>query len=153
MVVQIIQNIINTLNWDSYSVASAILHMKTLIASWERKRAMGVIPYLLLMSLTVLLGYIIFRVQVRNDYKLRSELSPVSTILEILIFAVHANLPYTFLHVSWPALPALPKNKIQLNVGLIIIVVGFAVTLIAMSRLGFQKALGRFFIAKQETLK
>ncbi len=104
---------------------------------------MGVISYLLLLSLTVLLGYFVFRVQVRRDYERRSELSPVSTILEFLIFAVHANLPYTFLSVSWPALPALPENKIQLFVGMSIIGVGFGFTVIAMSGLGFRKALGQ----------
>ncbi len=114
-----------------------------------KKRPIGIIPYLLLLGLTVLLGYFVFRIRVRKDYEQKKELPLGSTLLEFLIFAIHANLPYTYWAINWLGLPAFPKNPAQMVVGILFMGVGFAYTIIAMGSLGFRKAMGQ----KQITLK
>jgi protein-S-isoprenylcysteine O-methyltransferase Ste14 len=104
---------------------------------------MKIITYLILSFLVMLLGYITFRIFVRNDYKREGKLSGFSTTLEFLIFAGHANLSYVFLPVKWPGIPSFPENQFQVAFGLLLMLVGLVLTLSAMSGLGFQKAFGR----------
>ncbi|MCP4142091.1 MAG: hypothetical protein GY755_17750 [Chloroflexi bacterium] len=99
--------------------------------------------YLLLYFLTILFAYYVFRIVVRKDYKEKGELSNYATFLEFLIFAIHANLSYTFLSAPYPAIPPLPENLLQKIVGLTIFIIGIFITIWAMSGLGFKKALGQ----------
>ena len=101
------------------------------------------LTYFLLSSLTILLAYLVFRVFVRRDYERKKKLSALSTLLECLVFAAHANLSYAFLPAKWPALPAFPENDIQTAVGLGLVGTGTVFTIWAMSKLGLQKALGQ----------
>ena len=99
--------------------------------------------YLLLSLLTTLLGYFVFRVAVRKDYQKKGKLSNFSTFLEFLIFAVHANLSYTFLPAPYPEIPPLPENCAQTTLGIDFLLIGIFFTLWAMSGLGFKKAFGQ----------
>jgi len=101
---------------------------------------MNIAAYLILSSLTVLFGYLVFRVAVRRDYEREGKLSAFSTALEFLAFALHANLSYTFLPTKWPALPG---NEFHSALGLSILAIGLVITLWSMSSLGFCKALGQ----------
>lgn len=92
---------------------------------------------------TLAFGYLVFRVFVRRDYATKGKLSAASTILEFVIFALHANLAYTFLEAQWPDIPPLPASKLQVWFGLGLIVLGAGLTLWAMSGLGFKKAVGQ----------
>jgi protein-S-isoprenylcysteine O-methyltransferase Ste14 len=103
---------------------------------------MNIYLYLILNSSAILFGFLVFRVFVRKDYEHKGGLSKLSTTLEFLIFALHANLCYTFLPVRWPLLPALPENKFQLGFGFGLMAVGLLLMLWAMSGLGFKKAIG-----------
>ena len=98
--------------------------------------------YLILSSLMVLFGYLIFRVKVRKEYERRGRLSAFSASLECLVFALHANLSYTFLPARWPTLPSLPDREFHSAVGFAIFAIGTILTLWSMISLGFPKALG-----------
>jgi len=104
---------------------------------------MKIAPYLILSSLMVLFGYLVFRVVVRREYERRGRLSAFSTSLECLVFALHANLSYTFLPASWPTLPSFPDNEFQSAVGFGTIAIGAVVTLWSMIGLGLRTALGQ----------
>jgi protein-S-isoprenylcysteine O-methyltransferase Ste14 len=104
---------------------------------------MRIASYLILSSLMVLFSYLVFRVAVRREYERRDRLSAFSTSLECLVFALHANLSYTFLPARWPALPSLPDDEFHSAVGFGIVSIGIVVTLWSMISLGLRKALGQ----------
>ena len=104
---------------------------------------MNPLIYILLLLLTITFGYFVFRVAVRRDYQKTGKLSNLSTFLEISIFAIHANLSYTFLPAPYPEIPGFPESSAQTVFGVGVIVVGIFFTLWAMSGLGFKKALGQ----------
>jgi len=104
---------------------------------------MKIASYLSLLSLVVLFGYLVFRVAVRRDYERKGRLSAFSTLLEGLIFFLHANLSYTFLPARWPAFPSLPDNEFHNAVGLGILAIGIVITLWSMISLGLCRALGQ----------
>jgi len=99
--------------------------------------------YLLLCLLTILLAYYVFRIVVRKDYRNKGELSNFSTALEFLIFAVHANLSYTYLPAAYPKMPPFPDNQIQTILGIGLLVIGIFLTIWTMSGFGFKKAIGQ----------
>jgi hypothetical protein len=99
--------------------------------------------YVVLSSLLILFSYLVFRVKVRSDYERGGRLFAVSTLLECLVFCLHANLSYTFLPARWPALPSLPDNEFHSAVGLGILAIGTVITLWSMISLGLRKALGQ----------
>ena len=74
---------------------------------------MNVYIYLLVYLLTILFAYYVFRVVVRKDYEEKGKLSNYATVLEFLIFAVHANLSYTFLPAPYPKMPLYPESQFQ----------------------------------------
>ena len=104
---------------------------------------MNIYLYLLLYILTILFAYYVFRVVVRKNYQKKGELSNYATVLEFLIFAVHANLSYTFLPAPYPEMPAYPDNQLQVRLGISFLIIGIFLTLWAMSGLGFKKACGQ----------
>jgi protein-S-isoprenylcysteine O-methyltransferase Ste14 len=104
---------------------------------------MNPLIYILLSLLTIAIGYFVFRVAVRRDYQEKGKLSNLSTFLEFFIFALHANLSYTFLPAPYPEIPALPESSVQRTLGLSIMILGIFFTLWAMSGLGFKKAVGK----------
>ena len=104
---------------------------------------MNVYIYLLVYLLTILFAYYVFRMAVRKDYEKKGKLSNFATVLEFLIFAVHANLAYTFLPAPYPKMPLYPENQFQKILGIGFLIIGIFLTLWAMSGLGFKKALGQ----------
>ena len=101
--------------------------------------------------LVLVAAFLVFRGPVRFDYLNKGSLSVTSTILETLIFALHANLPYLYLAVPWPQLPALPENLWLRYLGLSIILVGTILTLAIMAYLGFSTSLGSGTSTLRET--
>lgn len=104
---------------------------------------MNIASYLILSSLMLLFGYLVFRVAVRRDYERKGRLSAVSILLECLVFFLHANLSYTFLPAKWPVLPSLPDNEFYSALGLSFLAIGLMITLWSMISLGVRKALGQ----------
>ncbi len=104
---------------------------------------MKLLPAISLSLLTTAAGFWVFRVKVRRDYRQLEKLTPLSAWLEILIFALHANLMYIFLPAPWPELPSLPRNPFHLAGSTLLILGGLLLTLSTMSNLGFKKAVGQ----------
>ena len=104
---------------------------------------MNIASYLILSSLMILFSYLIFRVVVRRDYAKKSRLSAFSTILECLVFCLHANFSYTFLPAKWPDIPTLPDNELHSTLGLGILSIGLVITLWSMINLGLREVLGQ----------
>ncbi len=90
----------------------------------------------------LIFSWTVFRVVVRHDYLHRGSLSFSATALEFLVFALHANLPYLYLHTPWPLFPPLPNNQLQIIPGSVLVAVGLLTTLVFMARLGYQTTLG-----------
>ena len=67
------------------------------------------LPLFIISSIILLLlGFIIFRVIVRREYKSKGKLSWIGSGSEFVIFALHINFSYSFLNVSWPWWPDMP---------------------------------------------
>jgi protein-S-isoprenylcysteine O-methyltransferase Ste14 len=101
--------------------------------------------YLRFIIFSVLLGvfsFIVFRIVVKRDYEKRSKLSPLSYLLELLVFALHANLVYLALPVKWPNLPALPDNRYILAIYWTLILSGLLILLISWFKLGTLPSFG-----------
>ena len=100
------------------------------------------IAYIISSIILILLSFLVFRVVVRKDYLNKGRLSPISYVLEILIFALHANFAYVFLPVDWPDIPHFPDNKIITYSSTVTIVVGLCILIYAFLNLGYQPSLG-----------
>jgi len=92
---------------------------------------------------TLFAAVLIFRVVVRRDYLQHGKLGGLSVFLEFVIFGLHANLPYLYLGVPWPAMPPAPENPAQLYLGLAVSILGLLATLAIMAHLGFGTTVGQ----------
>ncbi len=101
-----------------------------------------VITYIVSSVILILLSLLVFRVIVRKDYLSKGRLSVVSYLLEILIFALHANLVYVFLPVDWPGMPPFPDDYVIICSSIATIFVGFIILIFAFLNLGYQPSLG-----------
>lgn len=101
------------------------------------------IRYLLFSFVFILFSFLVFRVVVRNDYLKKHKLTLLAYLLELLVFAVHANLMYLFIPVRWPNLPALPESLILNIFSIIVFCFGLIILLIAWFRLGTGTSFGQ----------
>ena len=101
------------------------------------------IKYLVSSAILILFSFLVFRIVVRNDYLKKSKLSPLSYILEFVVFAVHANLMYLFIPVKWPDLPSLPEDLTLKILFLVILCLGLVILLIAWFGLGSKRSFGQ----------
>ena len=99
--------------------------------------------YLVCSVILILFSYLVFRVVVRKDYLKKSKLSALSYILEFIVFAVHANLMYLFIHVKWPDLPSLPDNLTLKLFFLVMLILGLVILIIAWFGLGTGRSFGQ----------
>ena len=98
--------------------------------------------YILFSTILILFGFFVFRVFVRNDYLKKHKLTPLSYLLEVLVFAVHANLMYMFLPVKWPNFPPFPNSWFLNTLATIVFCFGLIILLIAWFRLGTGTSFG-----------
>ena len=98
--------------------------------------------FLLCSALLIAAAYLVFRIVLRRDYARHQRLSWYSTLLEFLIFLLHANLSYLFVPAVWPGLPILGTNNALNTIGFLLIAVGLAVVITSMTRLSFTITLG-----------
>jgi protein-S-isoprenylcysteine O-methyltransferase Ste14 len=101
--------------------------------------------YLISAFLLLIAAFIIFRIIVRRDYERRGRLTLLSTLLESLIWDPYFGFPYIYNSSSWPAfwLSDQDVNPVLRYAGMILIGVGLAMTLAAMTLLGFGRSLGQ----------
>ena len=98
--------------------------------------------YIIIAVLFLLFSYVVFRVVVKRDYKKHMKLTPISYILEVLVFAFHANSIYLILPSQWPQLPSLPEDLILKTVSIVIFSIGVFILVISYVSLGNKPSLG-----------
>ena len=82
--------------------------------------------YLLFSLLTIIFGYVVFRLFAKKDNERKGKLTKFATLLEFLIFAAHEHLAYTFLPAIYPKMPHLPENQIQSIIGAGLMILGIS---------------------------
>ena len=100
------------------------------------------IKFLIISLAFLLFAYCVFRVIIRRDYKHHLKLSPSSYILEIIVFAVHANLFYLTIPTKWPDFPSLPESLELRIISATLIGIGIIILLISWFGLGTETSLG-----------
>ena len=98
--------------------------------------------YLVCSATFVLFGFFVFRKIVRTDYLKKSKLSTLSSSLEVLVFAFHANFIYLFLPVKWPNLPSLPDSLALRVISIILFFFGLVILIISWFGLGSGTSFG-----------
>ncbi len=98
--------------------------------------------YLIFSIVFLLFAFIVFRVKVKKDYMNRQKLSVFSSILEVLVFAIHGSSLYLVLPTKWPYLPQMPENLVVTNVFRVMIVVGIIILFISWFKLGTKASMG-----------
>ena len=104
---------------------------------------MRIAVYVLAAFFLLGLAWLIFWVVVRRDYRRHGRLTWPSILLEVLIFALHANVSYRYIPADWPALPSLPESPFHRTLGLLIVAAGLTGAVLAMANLGFRRAFGQ----------
>jgi protein-S-isoprenylcysteine O-methyltransferase Ste14 len=94
--------------------------------------------------LLVLAAFLVFRVLVRRDYGRRGRLTPVSSALELLIWALFVSFPYLYNPPEWvwfwrPGVPVSPPLRL---VGLICTAAGLLLAFGVMVWFGLRRAFG-----------
>jgi len=101
------------------------------------------LKYLVCSAVLVLFSLFVFRVVVRRDYLNKSKLSTLSSSLEVLVFALHANFIYLFMPVKWPNLPSLPDSMALKIISVLLFFFGLAILIIAWFGLGSGTSFGQ----------
>ena len=96
--------------------------------------------YLISALLLLVASLVVFRIFVRRDYRRKGRLMPFSTLLEVLIFAVHGTFTYIYIPSDWPALH---DGLILTVVGVVSLGVGLAIVITALIGLGLRRSLGQ----------
>jgi protein-S-isoprenylcysteine O-methyltransferase Ste14 len=94
--------------------------------------------------LLLALAYMVFRVIVRREYRLRGRLTGWSSTLQLLVFAGLMAFPYLFNPPEWTLswMMAGPTSRQQQILGLVIILLGFLVAFGTMGWFGMRRAFG-----------
>ncbi|MFN2235344.1 MAG: methyltransferase family protein [Anaerolineales bacterium] len=105
------------------------------------------IHLLIFLLLTLLLlgaAYLVFRVIVRRDYRLRGKLTWMSSTLQLLVFIGLMSYPYLYNppEWAWSWLLVGPTSLQQQITGLVIILLGFFVAFGTMAWFGLRRAFG-----------
>jgi len=101
-----------------------------------------ILKFLIFSVIFPLFAYFVFRKAVRRDYKSHMKLSPISYMLEIIVFGIHANAIYLILPTSWPNMPQLPDSQVVRIISAIIFVIGVVILFVAWFGLGTKSSLG-----------
>jgi protein-S-isoprenylcysteine O-methyltransferase Ste14 len=103
------------------------------------------ITYMISAALLLAAAFVIFRIFVRRDYLRRGRLTLMSTMLETVIWGIYLSFPYIYNPSSWAAfwLPDQEVHPLLRYVGMVSIVAGFTLGLMAMTSLGFRRSFGQ----------
>ncbi len=101
-----------------------------------------ILTYLVFSAIFLLFSYFVYHKIVRRDYKKHMKLSPISYLLEILVFGIHANSIYLILPTQWPNFPQLPDILSIRIISAIVFAIGVVILLIAWFGLGTKPSLG-----------
>jgi protein-S-isoprenylcysteine O-methyltransferase Ste14 len=90
----------------------------------------------------LLFTYIVFRVKFKKDYKNIQRLSPISSVLGVLVFFIHANSYYLIVPTKWLNFPQMPENQTIIIIFTIILGIGIIVLFLSWFRLGTKTSMG-----------
>ena len=99
---------------------------------------------LFLAFLLLSFAYFVFRRIVRRDYLERGKLSPLASMLQLLVFSVYFFFPHLFNPPEWAWFWKLSSSETRYGqlIGLVIICIGFLVAFGTMAWFGIGKAFG-----------
>jgi protein-S-isoprenylcysteine O-methyltransferase Ste14 len=102
------------------------------------------VVYLASALLLVLAAFLVFRVLVRRDYRRRGRLTPVSSALELLIWALFVGFPYLYNPPEWVWFwrPGVPVGPLLRSTGIICITAGLLSAFGTMIWFGLRRAVG-----------
>ena len=98
--------------------------------------------YILFSIAFLLFTYIVFRVKCKKDYKNGQKLSPLSSVLGVLVFAGHANSIYLTIPTKWPYLPQIPENQFIRIIFTIMLGIGIIILFASWFKLGTKTSMG-----------
>jgi protein-S-isoprenylcysteine O-methyltransferase Ste14 len=85
-------------------------------------------------------GLIIFRINVRREYRKHGRLTIIPATLQAAFFFIYGGFPALYLAEDWPVVYV---NQFQHLIGLFLIILGLALLLYGMFFLGFLRSLGQ----------
>jgi protein-S-isoprenylcysteine O-methyltransferase Ste14 len=97
--------------------------------------------YLFSAILLISLAYFVFRVIVRRDYREKRRLSPLSSLLELLVWGLLIGFPYLYNPEDWPYFWLFSSTMIQI-IGLAAIILGMSLAFGVMLWFGLRRAMG-----------
>jgi protein-S-isoprenylcysteine O-methyltransferase Ste14 len=105
---------------------------------------MDMAAYFILGLLLLLFAYVVFRRIVRRDYQVRGRLSPVSSLLQLLVFLGYFCFPYLYNPPGWDVFwrSGTSTRPTLHGVGLALICLGFLIAFGTMFWFGLAKAFG-----------
>jgi protein-S-isoprenylcysteine O-methyltransferase Ste14 len=105
---------------------------------------MQVVIYLSAALLLVVMAFVVFRVLVRRDYRRKGRLTPITSLLELLIWGLYFCFPYVCAPpgAGWFWWGDVPRGTLLGVVGMTLIVAGLALTFGTMLWFGLGRAFG-----------
>lgn len=97
--------------------------------------------YFLAAFLLLTFAYGTFRIFVRRDYQGKGRLTPLSSLLELLVWGFYMAFPYTFNPPDWPYFWSFTGTTTQV-VGLVVIILGMILAFGTMLWFGLRRAFG-----------
>jgi protein-S-isoprenylcysteine O-methyltransferase Ste14 len=100
--------------------------------------------FLVSASLLLLAAFLVFRRSVRRDYLTYGRLTPLSSILQLLLFGAYFCFPYLYNPPEWSWFWMLdgPSGHPMMITGLVLISLGFVLAFGAMFWFGIRRAFG-----------
>jgi protein-S-isoprenylcysteine O-methyltransferase Ste14 len=95
--------------------------------------------YVLSISLFIILSCVVFRVVIRRSYRLHRRLTPISVVLQGLIFFSWGALTWAELPAGWPSNPIVPALRIA---GWTLLVVGLTSMIALIAWFDLRRAAG-----------
>jgi protein-S-isoprenylcysteine O-methyltransferase Ste14 len=90
-------------------------------------------------------GYLVFRILVRRDYQRLGRLSSQVSFLELVVWLLLVVYPCFYNPADWWLFwfAKTPANLVQKSLGSLLVFIGMGLALVAMTRLGMAKTMGR----------
>lgn len=109
-----------------------------------KKACLPIFNYLLAVFVLSAVAFVVFRVRVLHDYRGLARLSPLSSILELVVFGLFFCFPYLYNPPNWAWfwLPAEAVSRTTWAAGLVLIITGMAAAFGTMAWFGLRRALG-----------
>jgi protein-S-isoprenylcysteine O-methyltransferase Ste14 len=115
--------------------------------------AMHTIVYLISALLLLIIAFVVFRLLVRRDYRQGGRLTPLTGLLELVIWLLFVGFPYLYNPADWwlVCFAATPTNPAPKIIGSALVIGGMGLAVMAMAGLGAAKSFGQEATGLKET--